>query len=82
MKIKAKFVYKERLDYLIVEEDALRKSLMVVEFRYRKLLHKALWHFFVVYLEGTHDIFSANNEVHQTGNKSSWRVYLRLITYG
>jgi hypothetical protein len=88
MQEEPEFVVEKRLDNLIVEEDtfgqpgALRAVVDLLRMDYRELLLENLEHFSVLYLKGTHYVFSTNKQVHHAGHEDPWGVLPRVVAQG
>jgi hypothetical protein len=62
-----KFIYEEGLNNLVVKQDSFRESwcaLHVLRPHNRELILECVGHLTVLVLEGAHDVFTSNGEVH------------------
>lgn len=83
IEVETKFINEEWLNYLVIKQYALRKSLgiLLIRTQYWELHLERLVHLVILHLKGAHDIASSNYEIHHTGHQHALAVLLALFAY-
>lgn len=87
MEIVAEFAHEKWLDDLVVKQDALRQTLellvvALVRIYYGELFLEFVEHFVVLDLEGAHNIFASNYQVHDASDYHPLAEFSAFITDG
>ena len=83
IQVETKFIDEEWLNYLVIKQYALWKSLgiLLIRTQYWELHLERLVHLMILHLKGAHDIASSNYEIHHTGHQHALAVLLALFAY-